>query len=186
MVSQVAPQDALPSVRMVQLGTVLRTLAAGWNRLNPQLFAIRTTLPKYVDTTVAPASELMWLRTTLVCREGSGWEVLEFCEAIGDLPGGIDEEILFPETVLEVITLAHKRAMPAENLGFFMPDYGLDFQLDLQESLAVLQLLTKVMTRVPDMSPVLLMTLLRKHPWLDRMESLSKRIAQLKKGQTRP
>ena len=44
-------------------------------------------------------SELMWLRTTLVCREGSGWEVLEFCEAIGDLPGGIDEEILFPEAV---------------------------------------------------------------------------------------
>ena len=58
---------------------------------------------------------------------GSGWEVLEFCEAIGELPGGIDEEILFPEAVLEVITLAHKHAMPAENLGLFMPDYSLDF-----------------------------------------------------------
>ena len=127
MVSQVAPQDALPSVRMVQLGIVLRTLAAGWNRLSPHLLAIRTTLPKYVDTTVTPASEPMWFRTTFVCREGSGWEISEFCEAIGGLPGGIDEEMLFPETVLEVITLAHKHAMPAENLGFFMPELRFGF-----------------------------------------------------------
>ena len=42
------------------------------------------------------------------------------------MPGGIDEEILFPNTVLEVVTLAHKYAMPAEDLGFFMPGYGLD------------------------------------------------------------
>ena len=130
MVSQVAPQDALPSVRMVQLGIVLRTLAAGWDRLSPHLLAIRTTLPKYVGTTVTPASEPMWFRTTFACREGSGWEISEFCEAIGGLPGGIDEEMLFPETVLEVITLAHKHAMPAENLGFFMPDYGLDFSAE--------------------------------------------------------
>ena len=95
MVSEVKPEDALPAVRVVQLGIVLRTLAGGWNKLSPHLFAIRTTLPKYVDTTMAPADELMWLRTTLVCRDGSGWEVMEFCEAIGELPGAIDEEILF-------------------------------------------------------------------------------------------
>ena len=76
MVSEVQPEDALPSVRVVQLGIVLRTLAGGWNKLSPHLFAIRTTLPKYVDTTMAPADELMWLRTTLVCRDGSGWEVI--------------------------------------------------------------------------------------------------------------
>eukprot|EP00435_Cladocopium_sp_Y103_P061798 s1685_g23.t1 len=87
MVTQVAPEDALPAVRAVQLGIVLRSLAAGWNRLAPQMFAIRTTVPKYVDTTTAPADELMWLRTTLVCREGGTWEVIEFCEAIGELPG---------------------------------------------------------------------------------------------------
>ena len=74
--------------------------------MNPQLFAIKTTLPKFVDTTTAPSDEVMWLRTTLVCREGGVWEVLEFCEAIGELPAGIDEEISFPESVLEVVTIA--------------------------------------------------------------------------------
>ena len=85
--------------------------------MNPQLYAIKTTLPKYVDTTTAPSDELMWLRTTLVCREGGIWEVLEYCGAIGELPGAIDEEIFFPSTVLEVVTLAHKYAMPCEDLG---------------------------------------------------------------------
>ena len=60
---------------------------------------------------------------------------MEFCEAIGELPGAIDEEILFPETVIEVITLAHKYAMPAENLGFLMPDYGLGPSLHAAETL---------------------------------------------------
>ena len=69
-------------------------------------FAIKTALPKFVDTTTAPSDEVMWLRTTLVCREGGVWEVLEFCEAIGELPAGIDEEISFPESVLEVVTIA--------------------------------------------------------------------------------
>ena len=84
MISEVEPKDALPSVRAVQLGITLRTLTAGWNKLNPQLFAIKTTLPKYDDTTTAPSDEIMWLRTTLVCREGGVWEVMEFCEAIGE------------------------------------------------------------------------------------------------------
>ena len=126
MISQVEPKDAVLSVRAVQLGFTLRTLRPGWNRLNPQLFAIKTTLPKFVDTTTAPSEEIMWLRTTLVCREGGIWEVQEYCEAIGELPAGIDEEIVFPNTVLEVVTLAHKYALPAEDLGFYMPGYGLD------------------------------------------------------------
>ena len=50
--------------------------------------------------------------------------MLEFCEAVGELPGGIDEEIVFPSPVLEVVTIAHKYAVPAESLGFYMPDYG--------------------------------------------------------------
>ena len=96
----------------------------GWNRINPHVYALRTTSPKYVDTTLAPSDELLWLRTTLCYREGAGWEVLEFCEAVGELPGEIDEEIVFPSNVVEMITLAHKYAMPAENLGFYLPDYG--------------------------------------------------------------
>ena len=123
-VSQVDPGDAFPAVRAVQLGVVLRNLTARWNRISPHTYAIRTTAPKYVDTTLAPSEELLWLRTTLCFREGGGWEVLEFCEAAGELPGGIDEEIVFPSTVLEVVTIAHKYAVPAESLGFYMPDYG--------------------------------------------------------------
>ena len=99
MVREVEPEDAIQAIRAVQPGIVLRTLAAGWNRLNPQMFAIRTTIPKHVDTTMVPSEELMWLRTTLVCREGSGWEVDEFCEAIADLPEGLEAEFYFPQNV---------------------------------------------------------------------------------------
>ena len=44
--------------------------------------------------------------------------MLEFCEAAGELPGGIDEGIVFPSPVLEVVTSAHKYAVTAEGLGF--------------------------------------------------------------------
>ena len=37
------------------------------------------------------SDELMWLRTTLCFRAGGGWEVLVFCEAVGEVPGCIDE-----------------------------------------------------------------------------------------------
>ena len=81
--------------------------------LSPHAYAIPTTTPKFVDTTLALADELLWLRTTLCVREGSGWKALEFCETIGELPGGIDEKIVFPSTVLEMVTTAHKYTIPA-------------------------------------------------------------------------
>ena len=55
MVSAVEPEDSIQAVRAVQPGIVLRTLQPGWNRLNPQMFAIKTTAPKHVDTTIAPS-----------------------------------------------------------------------------------------------------------------------------------
>eukprot|EP00435_Cladocopium_sp_Y103_P038920 s137_g10.t1 len=64
----------------------------------------------------------MWLRTTLVFREGTAWEVDEYCEPIADLRHNLEEEFHFPETVLEVITLAHKYAVPDSDLGFYMYD----------------------------------------------------------------
>ena len=124
-VSEVSPEDAVHSIRVVQPGIVLRTLVPGWNRISPHQYAIRTTQPFHVNTTLVPSDELMWLRTTLVCREGSGWEVDEFCEAIADLRDDLESEINFSSNVVEVITIAHKHAMPAENLGFFMPDMSL-------------------------------------------------------------
>ena len=126
-VSEVSPEDAVHSIRVVQPGPgiVLRTLVPGWNRISPHQYAIRTTRPYHVNTTLVPSDELMWLRTTLVCREGSGWEVDEFCEAIADLREDLESEINLSFDVVEVITIAHKHAMPAENLGFFMPDMSL-------------------------------------------------------------
>ena len=122
VVTQVPPALDQPAIRAVQLGMVLRCLAHGWNRIHPHLFAIKTKLPRHVDTTLAPSDELMWLRTTLVFREGSAWEVDEYCEPIADLRHNLEEEILFPDTVLEVITLAHKYALPDSDLGFYMYD----------------------------------------------------------------
>ena len=49
----------------------------------------------------------------------------EFCEAIADLRDDLESEINLSFNVVEVVTIAHKHAMPAENLGFFMPDMSL-------------------------------------------------------------
>eukprot|EP00438_Fugacium_kawagutii_P026160 Skav230005 [mRNA] locus=scaffold5058:3896:10669:+ [translate_table: standard] len=108
-----------PSVRVIELMRSLRTLAPGWNRINPHLYAIKTTEPKFVDSTLAPADELMWLRTTLVFR-GGAYEVAEYCEPISELED-LEAEMFSPESVVEVITLAHVHALPAEDLGFSWP-----------------------------------------------------------------
>ena len=42
----------------------------------------------------------------------------EFCEAIADLRDDLESEINLSSNVVEVITIAHKHAMPAENLDF--------------------------------------------------------------------
>ena len=49
VVSQAPTVLVQPAIRAVQLGRVLMCLADGWNRIH--LFAIRTKLPKHVDTT---------------------------------------------------------------------------------------------------------------------------------------
>ena len=59
--------EATPSaIRAIHLEPVLRRLLPGWNAINPQLFALKTRRAKFVDTTICPSAELMWLRTTLV------------------------------------------------------------------------------------------------------------------------
>ena len=123
VLSQLEPNVLIqPAVRVVQLGMVLRCLVPGWNRINPHLYAIKTVRPTHVDTTLCPSDELMWLRSTLVFRDGNGWEVDEFCEPIADMRHNLEEEFFHPESVVEVITLAHKYAMQDEHLGFFMYD----------------------------------------------------------------
>ena len=120
VVSQCEPNDAVENVRAVQIGRVLSNLIPGWNRINPHLFAIKTTRPFFVDSTLAPSDEMMWLRTTLVFREQVGWEVIEYCKALSDMQDGLEGEIYDPDSVVEVLTLAHKHAVQDEYLGFFM------------------------------------------------------------------
>ena len=73
-----AAETTPSSIRAIHLEPVLRRLLLGWNAINPQLLALKTRRAKCVDTTMCPATELLWLRTTLVLRNGLGWELLEF------------------------------------------------------------------------------------------------------------
>ena len=47
---------------------------------------------------------------------------MEFCESISDLQHNLEEEVYDPDSIVEVITMAHKHAMQDEHLGFFMYD----------------------------------------------------------------
>jgi len=94
------------AIRAIDLEPVLRRLLPGWNRINPQLFVLRTRRPNFVDTTVCPSTEMMRLRTTSVFCDGRGWELLEFSEPVSELEE-LEGAIYDPESVLEVVTLAH-------------------------------------------------------------------------------
>ena len=100
--------------------TTLANLADGWNKFNNNLYAIKTYAPQYVNTTLCPGNELMWLRTTLALYP-TGYEILEYAQAISSLE---DFELPIPnrEQVQEVITLAHNYALPYSYLGFEMTD----------------------------------------------------------------
>ena len=47
---------------------------------------------------------------------------MEFCESVSDLQCNLEEEIYNRDSIVEVITIAHKHAMQDEHLGFFMYD----------------------------------------------------------------
>ena len=115
-----SPKSSTPSVSAVHaipLERVLRRLLPGWNRINPHVYALTTRRAKFVDTTLCPAEEMMWLRTTLVFRNGQGWELLEFSEPVSDMDD-MEGDIYDPESVVEVLTLAHVHSVPSEELGF--------------------------------------------------------------------
>jgi hypothetical protein len=65
----------------------------------------------------------MWLRITLVFRNGQGWELMEFSEPISELDD-LEAEIYDPESILEVLTLAHVHCVPSEDLGFRLVEGG--------------------------------------------------------------
>ena len=50
-------------------------------------------------------------------RNGLGWELLEFSEPLSNLED-LEADIYDPESVIEVLTLAHVHCVPSEDLGF--------------------------------------------------------------------
>ena len=107
------------SVNAIRL-TGLSGLVPGWNKLNDDVWALRSNSPQCVDTTLCPAETLMWLRTTLV-KYMHGWEVYEYAQPITEI-ANYEEPIPRRDSVLCVITIAHTYAVPAEFLGFEVDD----------------------------------------------------------------
>ncbi|CAL1136982.1 unnamed protein product [Cladocopium goreaui] len=109
------------ALRAIHLQPVLRRLLPGWNKVNPQVYALTTRRARFVDATLCPGGEMMWYRTTLVFRDAQGWELLEFGEPISELED-LEGEIYDPESVVEVLTLAHAHNVASEQLGFALVD----------------------------------------------------------------
>ena len=121
-VSEVETNDkavVVESVNAIRL-TGLSGLVPGWNKLNDDVWALRSNSPQCVDTTLCPSAVLMWLRTTLV-KYMHGWEVYEYAQPISELDS-FEEPIPQRDSVLCVITIAHTYAVPAEFLGFEVDD----------------------------------------------------------------
>eukprot|EP00435_Cladocopium_sp_Y103_P034752 s4093_g9.t1 len=78
-----------PSIRTIHLEPVLRRLLPGWNQVNPQLFALRTRRARFVDTTICPATEMMFT---------DGAQVPSFDNGLEEEPDELQE----PQPVEEV------------------------------------------------------------------------------------
>ena len=78
---------------------VLEYLKPGWNQISPDLYAITTTVPEYVDTTMCPSPYLMWLRTTLV-KFRDGWHMFDDLQTY-------TEKMCVGSGFQGVLTLAH-------------------------------------------------------------------------------
>ena len=72
--------EAVNAIRL----TGLSGLVPGWNKLNDDVWALRSNSPHCVDTTLCPSAILMWLRITLV-KYVHGWEVYEYAQPISEL-----------------------------------------------------------------------------------------------------
>ena len=108
--------ETIQAVRAIHLSEPLQTMRPGWNRINDELFAIRTFTRNFIDSTIAPSPVLMWYRTTLA-KVGSQWQVVEFAMDVSQIDD-LECNMLIPG-VTEVLTLAHSRVDSYASLGFF-------------------------------------------------------------------
>ena len=139
-VSELGTSDKAVVVESVNAITLtgLSGLVPGWNKLNDDVWALRSNSPQCVDTTLCPSAILMWLRTTLV-KYVHGWEVYEYAQPISEL-ASFEEPIPQRDSVLCVITIAHSYSVPAEFLGFEVDDGVLpssQINLGIQDETAV-------------------------------------------------
>ena len=111
------------SINAIRL-TSLRNLSPGWNKFDEDLWAIQTYSPTCIDTTLCPASTLMWLRTVLVEYENTGFELIEYAQPISEL-NDLEETVANRDKVVRMITIAHVYAVPCDFLGFEMDEVAM-------------------------------------------------------------
>ena len=63
-------------VNALVLLPALQNLMPGWNRINEDLWAMKSTTMQYQDTTVVPAGTMLWFRSTLLKVDGR-WQLEE-------------------------------------------------------------------------------------------------------------
>ena len=104
-------------VNALVLLPALQNLMPGWNRINEDLWAMRSTTMQYQDTTVVPADTMLWFRSTLLKVDGR-WQLEEDSQDV-TLLDRMDEPVLCLEAS-EVLTLAHNfRPRRGGQLGFY-------------------------------------------------------------------
>ena len=104
-------------VNALVLLPALQNLMPGWNRINEDLWAMRSTTMQYQDTTVVPADTMLWFRSTLLKVDGR-WQLEEDSQDV-TLLVRMDEPVLCLEAT-EVLTLAHNfRPRRGGRLGLY-------------------------------------------------------------------
>ena len=104
-------------VNALVLLPALQNLMPGWNRINEDLWAMRSTTMQYQDTTMVPADTMLWFRSTLLKVDGR-WQLEEGSQDV-TLLDRMDEPVLCLEAT-EVLTLAHNfRPRRGGQLGFY-------------------------------------------------------------------
>ena len=104
-------------VNALVLLPALQNLMPGWNRINEDLWAMRSTTMQYQDTTVVPADTMLWFGSTLLKVDGR-WQLEEDSQDV-TLLDRLDGTVLCLEAT-EVLTLAHNfRPRRGGQLGFY-------------------------------------------------------------------
>ena len=104
-----------PSIRAVEValqeGLTSMDARRGWTRVGPECYVLKSHTNNFVDTTLAPFTEVLWKRTTL-CERAGKWFLEEYAEDVGSLAanGGLAGPVSDPHTVRSMLTFAYNDA----------------------------------------------------------------------------